>query len=1122
MKFSGSPKGRGRGTYTPEALDLFLGGWGKSADLAHYYNLADDMITALRGRVPLTDTGFWTEYLWKSHMDRKNSQAYEVSGGEARLVAEAIAKLKEIRNFQSHVWHDNAVLGFSAELADWVEEKYRRAKAYLWGVYPQAMGAFELLEQGADRPLFREVVAGGKRVRYITVEGRVFFLSFFLSRGQMNALLSQRKGHKRTDMPLYRMKRELYSFYAHRDGAALYRLNQAEEEREAEEPADYEAVLQARQAYRMLGYLNDYPAVWKDLLPEYKEELLSACAELGLLRDFEVTDDKEGILLRHADFPEQDWLMQVGHFRELATLSLLHAQTGRAERPEVLLLQNMGSALAHRREMIRLLETPVQSLTQEDIAYLRNPEHQLLRTQGMTTQKLIAFFEGFDPGVVKRGGAALRLAQRLDEEPIQLYPQDFNEEQPRKFRRESQFMRFAAQFLVDFGPQDWYWCVERHENGIGEEAARGVHKNRIKKFVRAGEVAQEVLFRISMEADHVVIGIPRDAPLASPDGVARNYMHYHQVSIGPKAMRYLLAKVEPSGGKETGVLAAFTARLKKDFNLLAQQGGFQDGAGFGLLEAVFLPPYLKQQATGVEKLMAAARQRLDHIRGEWVALTTAPAKYTRHEKNRFVLQIYRLMDWVPEKGGAVKFLRRHEYQQLSICHYSLQQRKPKAGEHKPVRKPDQFNYLFREVFQLDSRKPPIPAAIRELLQEVQSLDELVECVGATQISVLEKELDTIQALPGQHRKKALVAFCRKMGVPIPKDCLPLGEQEERQEKQRKTLDCQVFPLHPMLVLKGLFKDVYQKSDPIGRKAVPVFKALRENSVYNRLLRADYYAPAISGLVLPKDTDLKARERVTGTLHDAQTEDVLIAMMGMRYLSESRWTQPLQAKIEQHIQTGMPYVPELYNAPVVLEVPQLKRSNEGPTGLFMEIRLHQLDDLQFRGHQHQLAAAARHYLRRYGGERPLWDPEGKEAPASGTRESPIPFSYLLEEIRLVKRTGMRLAESLFTFEKRVIDGLLAKHGSKERFHAWMLARYTPVKPGHHAHCNFDAILEHAVELGLLPQDLGVSLKYLRDRALHGNIPNESYSWATREGTALRSLLGIETDLHAARDISAYLA
>ena len=95
-----------------------------SADLAHYYNLADDMITALRGRVPLTDTGFWTEYLWKSHLDRKNSQAYAVSGGEARLVAEAITKLKELRNFQSHVWHDNAVLGFSAELADWVEEKY--------------------------------------------------------------------------------------------------------------------------------------------------------------------------------------------------------------------------------------------------------------------------------------------------------------------------------------------------------------------------------------------------------------------------------------------------------------------------------------------------------------------------------------------------------------------------------------------------------------------------------------------------------------------------------------------------------------------------------------------------------------------------------------------------------------------------------------------------------------------------------------------------------------------------------------------------------------------------------------------------------------------------------------
>ena len=114
MNYAVGSQGRGRGKDTPEALDLFLGGWGKSADLAHHYNLADDMVSALKGRVPLTDTGFWTEYLWKSHLDRKNSQAYAVSGGEALLVAEAIGKLKEIRNFQSHVWHDNAGLGFSA------------------------------------------------------------------------------------------------------------------------------------------------------------------------------------------------------------------------------------------------------------------------------------------------------------------------------------------------------------------------------------------------------------------------------------------------------------------------------------------------------------------------------------------------------------------------------------------------------------------------------------------------------------------------------------------------------------------------------------------------------------------------------------------------------------------------------------------------------------------------------------------------------------------------------------------------------------------------------------------------------------------------------------------------
>jgi hypothetical protein len=1119
----------GRDKSVGHPLDRFMGGRNKTVDLAHFYNLALDAVDKIKITHPLSNVGFWSEYFWRSHLDRKNNKAYVPTDIEAKLVQETYAKLKQIRNFQSHIWHDDCVLAFSTELASWIKNKYERAKAYLFENNQQAMLDFEALDNQHPRPLFKQVHS----TFYITVEGRIFFLSFFLSREQMNSLLQQRKGHKRTDMPLYKMKRELYTFYCHRDGAAIARMNQANDEWNFLRPEQQKDIKLARQAFRLLSYLQDYPSCWKTLLPEHPSELLVYCKERGILSEFHIQLERDGFHLEHERFTGQTWLMKTSHFRELLTLIMLFEFTGRTRHPKDLLLLRMEKLLEHRTKMITLMQKSVFKLTEDEIDFLQIPEHQLLRTQRLTTQNLIAYFEQFDPQKESTGKLGRKLAGFLEIEPIQLYPQDFNETETRKFRNDNQFMLFAAQYLMDFGPEEWYWCMERFENGVPGEGEK-VTLNKIKEFHQPAVAKALADFRICIEEDHVILGIPK-----SPDGVlvegVPNYKSFYQIAIGPKAMRYLMARMLVDS-KAITPLKALPVRLKNDLDLLRKKGGWADGKGFKLLEPVFLPPYLKNPTGDISKLFNSALNRLTHMRQVWQEVVEHPDRFTRHEKNRLVMLLYRQFDWVPEKGNTVKFLRRHEYQQLSVCHYSLHLKKKKVGYSRNKgggSSPNKFEKLFRDVFQLDTRKPPIPREIKSLLQQANDLDDLVGIVGQHQIPRLEAELNNIASLPNLQRKKALSQFCRKIGLSIPVNCLVTSEQQMLRKKHSETLEFQVIPLHPMLVVKALFTDEYQQSTDEnrqqqigGRKALSIFKNIREDQLRCGLLRNDYYRHEIAQELFCETDAVKVRENAVGLLDKTKTEDVIIAWMAEQYLSKNPFTEVLSNRIKDVINQNRSYAPELYHEPITLEICDNKGKG---IGLYMQVRLHQLDDLIYNSHRYMFPKAAHLYRRRLFEENTIWESELqrlredrlKGAPLpDGSLESPIPIELLIDEIRLVRRTALKLGNALFDFERSVIEKLGTAHLDKDAFQTWLINRNPLEKAEDVHHFKFDNILVHAVELGLIDSDLFNRLKKVRDKVLHGNIPEESFSWMTREGEQLRSVLNILEDLHAGKDEAKY--
>nr|MBK9649916.1 hypothetical protein [Bacteroidota bacterium] len=96
--------------------------------------------------------------------------------------------------------------------------------------------------------------------KFITREGRVIFLSFFLNSGEMSALLQQRQGSKNTsDIPNLKFKLQLYTYYCHREGAAFDNTGIKNEHLELLNETDKQKLLFGRHASRILNYLNDIP-----------------------------------------------------------------------------------------------------------------------------------------------------------------------------------------------------------------------------------------------------------------------------------------------------------------------------------------------------------------------------------------------------------------------------------------------------------------------------------------------------------------------------------------------------------------------------------------------------------------------------------------------------------------------------------------------------------------------------------------------------------------------------------------------------------------------------------------------------------------------------------------------
>lgn len=320
-KHSDYPK-REQQNYVATEYDFYTGK--KEGELAIYYNLAVDNIERFLKRImadssddiegddgqskkigelldKCTDENYLylRQYLYKGNKQNKNTSGHIISAIEKSIIRKMIEKVEAIRNFHSHYWHDNKVLQFDEQLRCFVKDQYDYA---LQEIKQDKRGEARLFEDEKKKAnnkfdLFNKVASS----YFITVEGRIFFLSFFLNRGEMQQLMQMRSGFKRSDLPEYRFKRLLYTYYCHREGSSSEHpiAEKAKLAQMAAEDAQLKDMRYRQQYFKLLNYLNDKPRyfdriderlLYIDDRPVYDNDtLLRFIKQKGILKDVRFT-----------------------------------------------------------------------------------------------------------------------------------------------------------------------------------------------------------------------------------------------------------------------------------------------------------------------------------------------------------------------------------------------------------------------------------------------------------------------------------------------------------------------------------------------------------------------------------------------------------------------------------------------------------------------------------------------------------------------------------------------------------------------------------------------------------------------------------------------------------------
>jgi hypothetical protein len=1099
--------------------DLFMNN--KTAAYAIFYNLAlDNVLKIVKKEQPNLNVAKFNpreinastclvlkNYLWKGYTNRKNSSGELLSPVEQEIVYRMLEKLIQIRNFHSHVWHSNEILVFDNILGVFILEMYDRAKLELAETKKHDLSLLE--EKELEQPFFKE----HDKKQFMTVDGRNFFLSFFLYKSQMQEFLGQTQGKKNSSSPQYRGTHLVYTHFCHREGAAIGKYNQEETVLTNMTPAEQAEILKVRQASKVINYLNDIPETIFDrsFFPLYifgksttgeqffpvevAEDYADFCFENKILAPLtvhaKVVDEivsKGKVSIFYDEEFVFNFEMACSQFHSLLAYSLNHVNFVKQ------VVEKLKFFDKERLVLLQWLEADANNLPSEEdmLKYLpktRWDEYDKgqLRASTMVKELFQEWYLAFKNNSKFEVKKREKLIDKLYNSGIELNFYDFFFMEEQKIRKENRFLHFGVEYLMQMQlVPSWEWHVERFgEKEAGMEVANEQKKNRRLTHFQ-NHVSQG--WRLAIKDNHILVRIHFNN---------KNYL----LNLGVNTIRTMLSflhfkdRVEAAREKlETILTNAIVGDLEKIHNAIDAKLTVAEN-DLSILEYKFLPRNMnallqKEIINGNSR--AKTKKRIAELINQYELFVEKASSYTRNQRNRQIMQVYKLFEW------PVKFLRENEYNHLSICHYLLIEKFEDGYDAKKKQDMEiEMNAGIRKMkFQLGEffQQGRLPKQVYRLLDSVKTFQSLHKKALVEGIVILEKYAKKVDSI-SEADLYALMSIL-KLPLPIlPDSKVPrLVEAAQKREDNYKLIP---FDVHPMLVIKHCLKTESQyKSE--GDLEFNLSKKIREHDIKSVGLHKHYYDVSnyhkmMFGLTEGCAKDMRyvdaiatARRRIVGWANDTMTQDVLLWQCVQHYVETLGKYKPLfQQRVNKE---GVWKVSGMHKSEIDLPLTQ-----EGKPD-YVRMRFHQLDDILFATTAEKLGKAAKHLkLRTQKPKDFQFDPN-----------NPIAFDVLIEEIELNQRHSLKLCKYIFDWEDKLL-----RTKTREELRALRVANEPIEYISFETSCRMANIAD------------AVSLNKKRNSAIHMDIP-EDYTIADAfdPRTALGILLGIEERLDAKRDRSIY--
>lgn len=1204
----------------PAEFDLFTGG--KQSELAIAFNLACDniqkYINTLMNWTPgtvslemtdkLDDRAFvyLREYLWKGNSENKNSSGYALEQADKSIIQQLLEKLSGLRNFHSHYWHDNNAVRFSDELRLFVQNKHDRACGQL--LESKSIDAEIYFRQQQRFPLF-------KNGQFITQEGRVFFLSFFLNKGQMQNLLQRRRGSKRHDLPEYKFKHKLFTYYCHREGAAWLTTGIDNTVLPSMDEDEKQRIHAGRQANRILSHLKDRPvAKDKEALPLVLADgnwvvdmasLIAFISENDMLPGFyffEIDRNAENDLLdesgepdsaaineenkhreklkregfRRFAFPEDPrYAFEISYsvLRQIVTdIFLDDHNTEQGNDPT-----DERKTTSRRNHFIRVLKDCIdtrmyiyeslkekddQPLTPENYAlskryssiYIKYYEHEgslqekyytgdewraipispTLRVEKLLIQWHRSFTMGgesepvhrmkllnairpktepFQPpaSIGRRAGkwAPTRSVNGQEPEPLLFHLAYYYREQRGHARMEDGFLEWGIRYLIDMGlVPDWYFEMEQlvYEPKFNEPES----PYKLKKAVRWEKEIPEN-HRLYITDNQLNIGIRREG-------------RFYRLRVGERVLKYLLHWHFHGKDKQGKSINDFLLAVTEDLSLLQGSKENIDPARFALLEKFAIPElFFKTKVQRASAQIHSGSSYKDQAREFflskicWIDEQLAGmSRMSRNQKNKTLLDTYRLFDFSVTEGS--KFLRKNEYEQMGICHYMFYQDSGKIRS------------LIEKTFRLNRR---LPSEILRLIYGVAgqvdgSLEDLCLQVLQDRKKYLQDRLSLLKN-PGLKTRQVRKEVTE--GIAIYFDDANLTEEElgVRNQARKESFSHIPFAIHPALVLKYFYPGVFAQKGfcKEGGRYQNLFLQLRTDFRLSNALPSENYREAAHRKIIasyaarfPDNSALsRYKKKWVEQMNLRKAKDILLLEVAEGYLEKY---DPRALEDFRQVRTLKRLnLEKLFSAPSLVPIPIDQEAQQEmdmglraslPRPIFLQLRLHNIDDYFYRTQKANLFRLAVFYLHwraeelhRYRDHPALVDQLSKWP--DGSKNYPLTIGSLIEARKTIADQAAELVEYIAHYEAGILN--MHHFTSDKQSKQGALLQFSRANEAGTYISFYPTILGWDDNT---PADIKNKIRDLRNHCLHNLIPlNGSYRQQSMPGGGVAEALHIHKPL-----------